>query len=126
MEDAIGIVTLYTFAAAAVAFPLFIIVQSVWNMARASDGRATIVLKAILVLGVWVILSLIFVFIPIMMVFEPGRGVDAATANRRVTILFGVLTLIYIAIGLGLGYWVRLQPGWKTLSEEQKRERGGV
>lgn len=126
MEDVIGLIILYTFGAVAVIFPLFVIIQSVWNMVRASDGRATIVLKAALVLGVWVLLSLTFAFIPIMFVFEPGRGVDAATANRRVTILAAVLTLIYIAVGLAMGYWVRLQPGWRTLSEEQKRAGSGV
>jgi hypothetical protein len=121
MEDAIGIVILYAFAAVAIIFPLFVIVQSIMNLSRASDGRGTIVLKAIIVLGVWVVLSLICVMIPIMFVFEPGRGVDAATANRRVTVLTIVLTLIYIAVGLAMAYWVRLQPGWKTLSKSASK-----
>jgi hypothetical protein len=115
IDDVIGMFILYTFAAVAVIFPLYVIIRSIINFARATDGRGTIVIKALLVLGVWGLLSLIVVFIPIMYVFEPGRGVDRATANLRVTILMSVLTLIYIVVGLVMAYWVRLQPGWRTL-----------
>jgi hypothetical protein len=119
MEDFIGVVTMCTFAAVGVGFTLYVVVRSIINLARATDGHGTIVLKALTVLGVWGLISLTFIFIPIMLVFEPGRGVDRDTANHRVTIVTIVLTLIYIAVGLALGYWVRLQPGWKTLRKAQ-------
>src|SRR3982750_3523169 len=115
MEDIIGQIELVVFLVVCVGFPLFVIVQSIINLARASDGQGAIVLKAFVVIGVWLVISMIVIFIPIMYVFEPWKGVDRDTANRRITILFMVLTIIYIAIGLALGYWVRLQPGWKTL-----------
>lgn len=118
-EDLIGFVILYTFAAAAILFPLYVIVRSVINFARASDGRGTILIKALVALSAWIVLSLIFVFIPIMYVFEPGN-VDRATADRRMTILTAMLTLIYIAVGLAMAYWVRLQPGWRTLRSSRK------
>src|SRR5215212_10027547 len=118
MEDFLGLVILYTFAAVGVAFPLYVIVRSVINFVRATDGRAAIVIKALVSLSVWGFLTLIFIFIPIMLVFEPGTT-DRATADRRITIVTVVLTCIYIAAGLALGYWVRLQPGWKTLRKAQ-------
>jgi hypothetical protein len=114
MEDVIGMLTLYIFAAAAVVFPLYVIIRSIINFVRASDGRGAIVVKAVVALGVWLLLSLIVLFIPIMYVFEPGN-VDRATANSRVTVLMLALTLVYILIGLVMTYWVRLQPGWRTL-----------
>lgn len=122
MSDIIGWIIIYAFMVVSVGFPLFVIVQSIINLVRAADGRGMIVLKAIVVLGVWVVLSMIVVFIPIMFVFEPWKGVDQATADRRMDILVIVLTLIYIAVGLALGYWVRLQPGWKTL----RRAKSGI
>lgn len=115
MEDIIGQIELVVFTVVCVGFPLFVVVQSIVNLARASDGQATIVLKAFVVIGVWLVISMIVIFIPIMYVFEPWKGVDKDTANHRITIMVFVLTIIYIAIGLALGYWVRLQPGWKTL-----------
>lgn len=114
MQDTIGAIVMIAFMVACVGFPLFVFVQSIINLARASDGQGIIVLKAFLVIGVWVVISMIIGFIPIMYVFEPWKG-DRATADLRLTIVMLVLTLIYIAIGLALGYWVRLQPGWKTL-----------
>jgi hypothetical protein len=117
MEDIIGIATLYTFITIGVALPLYVIAQSIINLARAIDGRGTIVLKALVVLVFWVILTAIFIAIPLMYVFEPGRGVDAATANRRITIMTIMFTLIYLAVGLALSYWVRQQPGWKTMGK---------
>lgn len=114
IEDIIGMLTLYTFGAAAVLFPLYVVIRSVINFARASDGRGTIVLKAFVVLAIWGMLSLVFISIPFMYVFEPPKGVDQATANRRLTYLTIAMTLIYIAAGLAMAYWVRLQPGWKT------------
>ncbi|MBD0369429.1 MAG: hypothetical protein ICV60_01140 [Pyrinomonadaceae bacterium] len=119
IEDIIGMLTLYTFAAVAVLFPLYVIIRSVINFARASDGRGTIVIKAVVVLAVWCLISLIFAFIPIMYVFEPGQGVDALTANRRITYLSIALTFIYIVVGLLMAYWVRLQPGWRTLRKSE-------
>jgi hypothetical protein len=117
VEDIIGIITIYTFGAAAVLFPLYVVIRSTINFAHARDGRGTIILKALVVLIVWGLLSLTFAFIPFMYVFEPPKGLDQAAANRRLTILTIVMTLIYIAVGLALGYWVRLQPGWKTLGK---------
>ncbi|HKS26644.1 MAG TPA: hypothetical protein VJS44_02435 [Pyrinomonadaceae bacterium] len=117
IEDIIGMLTLYTFAAVAVVFPLYVIIRSVINFAHAKDGRASIILKAFVVLVIWGLLSLVFVFLPIMYLFEPGEGVDRDTANHRITVLTIVLTLIYIAVGLAMAYWVRLQPGWKTMGK---------
>lgn len=117
IEDIVGIVTLYTFAAVALLFPLYVVIRSVINFARAQDGRGTIILKAFVVLVIWGLLSLIFIAIPFMYVFEPPRGVDQATANRRLTYLTITMTLIYIGAGLAMAYWVRLQPGWKTQSK---------
>jgi hypothetical protein len=121
VEDIIGLITLYTFAAVAVLFPLYVIMRSVINLIRSSDGRGTIVIKALVVLGLWVLISLIFAFIPIMYVFEPWRGVDSATASRRITIISISLTIIYIILGLVMAYWVSLQPGWKTLRKDHSR-----
>ena len=118
MEDIIGLIILYTFAGVGVLFPLFVIVQSLINLVRARDGRGIIIIKALTVLAVWAVITSIFIFIPIMFVFEPGTT-DRAAADRRITILSIVLTLIYIAAGLAMAYWVRLQPGWKTLSKTQ-------
>jgi O-antigen ligase len=115
MADIIGQIQLVVFLIVSVGLPLFVIVQSIINLGRAVDGQWTIVIKAVVVLCIWVMISLIVIFIPIMYVFEPGKGVDRETANQRVNILFFVLTLIYLAVGLALAYWVRLQPGWKTL-----------
>jgi formate hydrogenlyase subunit 3/multisubunit Na+/H+ antiporter MnhD subunit len=115
MEDIIGQIELVTYLIVCVGFPLFVIVQSIINLARATDGQGAIVLKAVVVLGIWLVISMIVIFIPIMYVFEPGRGVNRDVANRNVTIIMLVLTFFYILIGLALGYWVRLQPGWKTL-----------
>lgn len=120
-EDIIGIITLYAFAGAAVLLPLYVVIRSTINFAHASDGRGTIILKAFVVLVIWGMLSLIFVFIPIMYVFEPGQGVDQATANRRITILTIALTLIYIIVGLALAYWVRLQPGRRIQGKTRRR-----
>lgn len=119
MEDVIGQITIYTFMIVGVAFPVFVIAQSIVNFVRASDGRGTIALKALVVLAVWSVLSLIFVSIVFMYVFEHG-GVDQATANRRITIMSVVFTLIYAAVGLVLAYWVRLQPGWRTLRKAKR------
>jgi hypothetical protein len=121
VEDIIGLITLYTFAAVAVLFPLYVIVRSVINLSGSSDGRWTIIIKALVVLGIWVLISLIFAFIPIMYVFEPWRGVDSATANRRITIISISLTIIYIILGLVMAYWVSLEPGWKTLRKAHGR-----
>lgn len=122
MEDAIGLIIIYTFSAMAVVFPLFVVIQSIFNLVRATDGRGTIIIKALVVLGVWAVLSFIFVMIVFMYVFEVSNIADRAVASRRMTILSTVLTLIYIAAGLAMGYWVRLQPGWKTL----QKNRGGI
>jgi hypothetical protein len=105
---------MYTFAAVAVAFPLYVLVRSIINLARATDGYVTIIIKALLVLGVWLVVSFTFIFIPIMYLFEPGTT-DRAAAERRITIMVLVFTFLYIVIALLLGYWIRLQPGWKTL-----------
>lgn len=112
-EDILAMVILYTFGAVAVLLPLYVIIRSVINLVRAVDGRGTIVLKAVVSLAVWAFVSLVFVFIPFMYVFEPGTN-DQAAANRNITIIAVVLTIIYIVIGLLLAYWVRLQPGWRT------------
>lgn len=119
MEDTIDLITVFTFMAVAVVFPLFVIVQSIVNFVRASDARGTIVVKALVVLGVWSGLSFICVVLTMMYTFEAGRGVDRATGDRRMTILTIVLTLIYIAVGLVLAYWVRLQPVWKRLRKAE-------
>lgn len=121
MEDFVGQLTLFTFMTIGVLLPVFVIVQSIINLLRAIDGRGTIVLKALVVLVLWTILTTIFTAIPIMYVFEPGRGVDQATANRRITIMTIVFTLIYLAAGLTFFYWVRPQPGWKTLRKAKSR-----
>lgn len=122
MEDVIGWVILYTFAAVGVVFPLFVIVQSIVNFVRASDGRAAIVIKGLVALAVWAFLSFSFVMIAFMYVFEVGGMTDRAAADRRMTILTIILTLIYILVGLVMAYWVRLQPGWKTL----RKVRSGI
>ncbi|MCA1557587.1 MAG: hypothetical protein LC731_03490, partial [Acidobacteria bacterium] len=85
MEDIIGQIILYTFTAVAVAFPLFVVVQSIFNFALASDGRGTIVLKALVVLIVWAFISFVFVLITFMYVFEVS-SLDNITAGRRMTI----------------------------------------
>jgi formate hydrogenlyase subunit 3/multisubunit Na+/H+ antiporter MnhD subunit len=121
MEDIIGYVIIYTFATAGVVLPLFVIVQSIVNFARASDGLGTIILKALLVLGAWAFLTFTFVMIAFMYVFEVSGMRDNAAASRRMTILTAVLTLIYVAVGVALGYWVRLQPGWRTLRQSRDR-----
>ena len=119
MADIIGQIQLVIFLIVSAGFPLFVIVQSIINLVRAVDGQGAIVLKAIVVLCIWLVVSLIVVFIPIMYVFEPVKGVDSETANQRVTIIFFVLMLIQIALALVLAYWVRLQPGWKTLRKSR-------
>jgi hypothetical protein len=119
MEDTIGLIIAFTFMAVAVVVPLFVIVQSIINFRRASDARGTIVVKALVVLGIWAGLSFICVVLTLMYTFEAGRGVDRATADRRMTILTLVLTLIYIAVGLAIAYWVRLQPIWKRLRKAE-------
>ncbi len=113
MEDIIGLIILYTFGAVAAVVPLYVIVRSGLNFVRALDGRGTIVLKALVSLIIWGFISLVFVFIPLMYVFEPGTN-DPVAASRKITIISLVMTIIYILIGLALSYWVRLQPGWKT------------
>jgi hypothetical protein len=115
VEDIIGLITLYAFAAVAPLLPLYVIVRSIINLGGSSGGRRTILIKALVVLGVWLMISLIFAFIPIMYVFEPWRGVDNATASRRITIISISLTIIYIILGLAMAYRVSLQPGWKTI-----------
>jgi glucan phosphoethanolaminetransferase (alkaline phosphatase superfamily) len=122
LEEIIGQIILYTFTAFAVAFPLFVIVQSIFNFARASDGRGTIILKALVVLAIWAFISFVFVMITFMYVFEVNR-LDNATASHHVTILTVVLTLVYIVLALVMGYWVRLQPGWKTLRKLKAEPR---
>ena len=114
MQDAIGIIIIYTFGALSLLVPLYVVVQSILNFVRASDGRGTIIIKALVALAVWAILTLICVFIVFMFVFEPGTS-NRAEADRRITILSFVLTVIYAVVGLALSYWVRLQPGWQTL-----------
>jgi hypothetical protein len=121
MEDTIGWIIAWTFMAVAVVFPLFVIVQTIVNFMRASDGRGTIVIKALVVLGIWAGLSFICVMLTLMYTFEAGRGVDRATGDRRMMILTLVLTLIYIAVGLVLAYWVRLQPIWKRLRKAESK-----
>lgn len=118
MEDVLGYVILYTFAAVAILFPLFVIVQSIINFVRASDGLGSIIIKAVVALSVWAFLSFTFVLITFMYVFEVS-GMENRTANLRMTILTIVLTIIYMAVALALGYWVRLQPGWRTLRKAQ-------
>lgn len=115
MEDIIGKIILYSFEAVGIALPLFVLVQSIWNLVRAVDGRGTIILKALVVLAVWAFVSFTFVMIIIMYVFEVDGMADKAAASRRTTILASALTLVYIALGFAMAYWVRLQPGWKTL-----------
>lgn len=111
--DVFAIVVIYTFAAVAVVFSLYVIVRSIINFMRASDGHGTIVIKALVSIIAWFFITSIFAFIPIMFTFEPGTT-DRAVANRNITIISVVLTIFYIAIGAALAYWVRLQPGWKT------------
>jgi hypothetical protein len=120
LEDVVGFVILYTFAAVAVIFPLYVIIRSVINFARATDGRGTIVIKALVSLGIWAFLSFTFVMIAFMYVFEVGDMADREAASRRMTILTIVLTVIYIAVGLVMAYWVRLQPGWRTLHKTRR------
>lgn len=117
-EDILGQIIIVAFMIVCVGFPLYVIVQSIINLVRASDGRGAIVLKALVVLGVWAVLTMIVVFIPFMFVFEPISS-NRVTADRFMNVLAIVLTLIYIAVALALGYWVRLQPGWKTLLKGQ-------
>lgn len=117
MQDVIGWIIMYAFAGAAILFPLFVIIQSIMNFVRATDGRGAIIIKALTVLGVWAFLTFTFVLITFMYVFEVGEMRDRAAADRRVTMLAVVLTLIYLAVGALMAYWVRLQPGWKTLRE---------
>jgi hypothetical protein len=113
VADVFGIFILYTFAAVAVLLPLYVIVRSIVNFVRAMDGRGTIVLKAVVSLVVWVIISVTFMFIPFMLAFEPGSK-DPVVADRIMTAVVIGLTIIYIVIALALVYWVRLQPGWRT------------
>jgi hypothetical protein len=113
VADLFAMVVMLSFAAVALALPLYVIIRSVINFAHAVDGRGAIVVKAVVSLGVWLIISMSFVFIPFMLVFEPGTK-DMAAADRKITIVTVVLTILYIVIGLALAYWVRLQPGWKT------------
>lgn len=113
VADVFGIFILYTFAAVAVLLPLYVIVRSIVNFVRAMDGRGTIVLKAVVSLVVWLIISATFMFIPFMLAFEPGSK-DPVVADRIMTAVVIGLTIIYIVIALALGYWVRLQPGWRT------------
>jgi hypothetical protein len=111
--DLLAMITMFSFAAAGVLLPLYVIIRSVINFAYAVDGRGAIVVKAVVSLAVWVIISSIFMFIPFMLVFEPGTK-DPVVADLKITIVTVVLTILYIVIGLVLAYWVRLQPGWKT------------
>ena len=119
MQDTIGWIILYTFGGLSVLVPLFVIVQSIINFARASDGHGSIVIKALVVLAVWAILTFVCVFIAFMFVFEP-LSPNREEADRRFTILAFVVTVIYTVVGLALSYWVRLQPGWKTLRRRRR------
>ncbi|HEY0323293.1 MAG TPA: hypothetical protein VGC66_20215 [Pyrinomonadaceae bacterium] len=118
VEDVFAIVVIYTFAAVACVLPLYVIVRSIINFMRASDGLGTIVMKAVVSLIAWLFITSIFAFIPIMFTFEPGTT-DRAVANRNITIISVVLTIFYIVIGAALAYWVRLQPGWRTLRKSR-------
>ena len=114
MQDAIGIIIIYTFGALSLLVPLYVVVQSCVNFVRASDGRGTIIIKALVALAVWAILTLICVMIVFMFVFEPITT-NRVENERWFTILSFVITVIYAVVGLALSYWVRLQPGWQTL-----------
>lgn len=119
MENVISLAILYAIMALAVGLPLYVIVRSVINYVRAIDGRGDIVAKALLVLGIWGLLSFILVTLAMMSAFEGGTLPDGRQANRPITIMSIVFAFIYVVVGLALGYWIRLQPGWKTLRKSQ-------
>lgn len=120
MEDILGLIIGGIFITVAVLFPLFVIVQSIVNFVRASDGRWIIALKGLVALGVWAALSFTCFLLMFMGVFEADRGgVDRATADRRMTILALVLTVIYTTVNLVMAYLIRPQAGWKTLPKAQ-------
>lgn len=119
MENFIGLVILYGVMAVAVALPLYVIVRSVINYVRAIDGRIDIVAKALVVLAIWAIFSFILITLAMMSAFEGGTLPNGTQASRPVTTMSIVFTVIYVVVCLALGYWVRLQPGWKTLQKSQ-------
>jgi hypothetical protein len=119
MEDIIGVIILYGVMALACAVPLYVIVRSIINYMRAVDGRGRIVIKALVVLCIWAVLSFTLLTLAMMSAFEGGTLPDGRQAERPVTIMAIVFTFIYVVVGLALAYWVRLQPGWKTLRKSQ-------
>ncbi len=119
MKDIIGVIILYGVMALACAVPLYVIVRSIVNYVRAVDGRARIVIKALVVLGIWAVLSFTLLSLAMMSVFEGGTLPDGRQASRPVTLMATIFTFIYVVVGIALAYWVKLQPGWKTLRKSQ-------
>jgi hypothetical protein len=90
------------------AVPLSILVLAVLNFARALTRRVTIVLQALVALGLWIFLTYVIVMIFIVVVFSLPYPLSQADELKS-TVVFIVACLIYAAAGGALIYWTKAQ-----------------
>jgi hypothetical protein len=107
-NNIIGQVLLVAFFVIMGGVPLTIIVLALINVARAVTRQITILLQALVSLGLWIFLTYIVVMIFIIVVFSLPYPQSRADELKS-TAIFLVSVLIYGAVGAALIFWTKAQ-----------------
>ena len=102
-------ITLIIALISGVAIPVYILMQSAINHTRAEKGHTYIVLKALVSLVTWVLLSLLMFNMLFVTFYSAAHVEDRQAAEIGVGKSIIFLSLTYVLIGCGLAFWVRHQ-----------------
>lgn len=96
---------------------IFIVGQSAFNAVHSGLKQKTIVLKALAALTIWAAASYAMLHLIVESLFPPfdfkGETPPGWFEKYSPYLLFAGL-IVYISVGVGLGFWIKGQTKWRT------------
>jgi uncharacterized Tic20 family protein len=108
MHSATLTIFYWIFLLASVVMPLLIVARSVCSYRQVGHGRGKFVLKAVIALAIWSILTLVMALVE-STIAAVSRAADTIDPNSGDIVFVGEvagLHLVYVLAGCGLVYWI--------------------
>ena len=101
---------------------IFILAQTAFNAVYSGLKQRTAIFKALAALVIWFAVSCAMFYIVIESQIEPleFRGLNPGFFEKYSPYLLFAGLVIYVLIGVGLGFWIKGRTKWRTPNALQK------